>query len=230
MIVKTILLEKNLCSLLSERRDILGREDIMVLTVDTAEAALKAAVKEKADLLVVDIDMPEMGGDKLCSALRGEEAMKKTYIALACTGSKADMKRCEACGANTFLTKPFGADSFYKTVCRAFDLPERKGLRVLIKVQVEGRFKREPFFSTSRDISISGILFETDKVLARGDIIACSFYLPDTDRIDLRGEIARVSKSDLNLFNYGVKFLDIHSESYLSIASFIERTAATGPA
>lgn len=221
--MKKVIVEKEFYAVLDKRGDILGRSDLRVFAAATAEEALEIQKAEKADAVVVSLDIPGMGGDRLCSLLRAKEETKKIHIVLACGGSKSDFKRSEACGASACIITPVNPDALYSIICQALNIPERKGIRVLIKVQVEGRFKSEPFYCSSKDVSISGIFIETEKTLAKGDVLTCSFYLPDTDRIDARGEVVRVSKTDIEQYQYGVKFEAIEPESEAAIQAFINR-------
>jgi DNA-binding response OmpR family regulator len=68
------------------------------------EAILKAQ-KEKPDLLILDIVMPEMDGFEVCRKIR--EWSKVPIIMLSARKAEGDKEKCEACGANDYLTKPF---------------------------------------------------------------------------------------------------------------------------
>lgn len=222
--MKKILVQEGLLAAFEAHGSIFLKPEFKVLTAKTAEEALSIFRADKADLVIVDIDMPEMGGDGLCARIR-EESKRGPYIILVCSEKKADLQRCESCGANTYITRPPRAEVLYREACRALDIPERKGIRVLIKVTVHGLFKKEPFFCTSKDLSISGILIETDKVLARGDEIACSFYLPDAGRVDAEGEVVRVVHES-QAYNYGVRFVGLEPESETTIDTYVSMRKA----
>lgn len=220
-VVKKVLIENTLLPGMAAAREgsVLRRPDFRIFTTSSAEEALEMHRAEKMDLIVVTLDMPEMGGDRLCSLIRQDEVPGKVFVILVCSGKRPELMRCELCGASSYATGPEAA---MEKAARALGVPERKGLRVLVKVTVEGRFKTEPFYCTSRDVSISGILLETEKILARGDIITCSFYLPDADRIDARAEVVRIVRAE-DSYQYGVQFLELVSESMRTIEVFVGR-------
>lgn len=236
--MKKILIADEFLPDIQEHRGILGRANFQIFTAGTAEEALGLHRDERMDLIMVALDMPVMGGDGLCSAIRQDESPrqgksdmqeksdKKVYISLVCPGRKPELRRCESCGADSSVTSP---EALMEKVARVLGVPERRDKRVLIKVTVNGRFKTEPFFCTSGDVSVSGILLETEKTLARGDAITCSFFLPDAggaappaeNRIDAKGEVTRVVKAG-DCCNYGVRFLNLPPESREAMEAFVK--------
>lgn len=68
--------------------------------------ALEAIARSKPDLMVVDINMPEMNGIELISAVRADD--KITPIVVVTTqGSDEDVRRGLQAGATEYLIKPF---------------------------------------------------------------------------------------------------------------------------
>jgi DNA-binding response OmpR family regulator len=74
------------------------------LAVD-GEEALRMAEKEKPDLLILDIVMPEMDGFVVCRKIR--EWSSVPIIMLSAREGENDLEKCKACGADDYLTKPF---------------------------------------------------------------------------------------------------------------------------
>ncbi len=202
---------------------LLSRNNVRLFTAPTAEEALEIHRAERMDLIVADLDMPRMGGDKLCLSIRqGGDALNKVYVMIACSGRKDELRRLEKCGANTYIKKPFDLPHLLEVMGGLLAIPRRRDLRVLVKVTVHGKFRSESFFCASRDISASGLLVETDKTLAKGDTITCSFFLPDTERIIVDGEVVRVIRGKLNTYSYGVRFLAVSDKARTEIARFID--------
>ena len=71
----------------------------------------------------------------------------------------------------------------------------------------KGIFEKDIFFSIALNISASGILIETDKIMALGDKIKCTFMLQH--RIDVAGEVIRVVRKAQDIYHYGVRFFNI---------------------
>jgi CheY-like chemotaxis protein len=69
---------------------------------------LKLAKKEKPDLIILDIAMPEMDGYEVCRALKNCEETKDTPILMVTALALIqDKKKGIESGANGFVFKPF---------------------------------------------------------------------------------------------------------------------------
>jgi len=84
---------------------------------------------------------------------------------------------------------------------------KRERQRCRVKMFVMGEFGNNVFSSTAQNISASGMLVETEKILARGDTIVCSFVLQR--KMTISGEIVRVAPKKAGLYDYGVRFLNL---------------------
>jgi len=195
----------------------------MIFTATSAEEAIRIHRDERVDLVIADLEMGGMGGDGMCTAIRGDETLKKVSIIIYCFNKKSARERCEACGANACLTKPVNPEVLFQKVNDLLSICRRESLRVLIRVSVEGRAGDGYFFSTSKNISTTGILLETDKVLAKGDRITCSFFL-NTNQITANGEAVRVEEKKGELNQYGVKFIDLAPDAQILIEEFIKKS------
>jgi DNA-binding response OmpR family regulator len=76
-----------------------------VLTAADGEEAIRIAEKEKPDLIILDIVMPEMDGFAVCRKIR--ERSNLPIIMLSAREGENDKEKCVACGASDYLTKPF---------------------------------------------------------------------------------------------------------------------------
>ena len=108
-------------------------------------------------------------------------------------------------------------------VSRLLAIPDRQDYRVLLKVKVNGKSSSVPFFCYSYNISVSGMLIETEKILKKGDIIACSFFLPGAEQIVSEAEVIRTVKTENGLFQYGIKYINLGPGYKASIERFIKR-------
>lgn len=220
--MKKILLVADLVPVVEREKSVLSRSDVVIFTATSGEEALRIHREQKVDLIVSDLDMPGTGGDGLCSVIRRDDALKSVSIILVCLNRKSDIERYEASGANACLTKPLDMEELSRRVNQLLQIPVRESMRVLVKVSVKGEFRSDYFFAYSRNISVSGILLETDKVLVKGDRILCTFFLV-SDQVTADGEVARTMRKSLALNQYGVKFIDLPPEAKALIAEFIAR-------
>jgi PAS domain S-box-containing protein len=80
-----------------------------VTVAGTGLEALKALEKEKFDLVLMDVQMPEMDGLEATAAIREKEkstGFHQTVVALTAHAMKGDREKCLAGGMDGYLTKP----------------------------------------------------------------------------------------------------------------------------
>ncbi|MFP2934377.1 response regulator [Pyxidicoccus sp. 3LG] len=64
------------------------------------------------DLLVLDLNMPDIGGIEVVEFVRGQDRLRQLPIIIVTTrGDEASRTRALAAGANRFMTKPFTPDA-----------------------------------------------------------------------------------------------------------------------
>lgn len=86
--------------------------EMLVTQAASGFEALRILPRESFDVVVVDINMPDINGLELVSFMRRSEAHLTTPIILISTESgERDQARGLAIGANAFLSKPFSAEA-----------------------------------------------------------------------------------------------------------------------
>lgn len=81
-------------------------ESYQVITASDGEEALATAVRERPDLIVLDVMMPKISGFDVLDILRSTPETKDTkVIMMTALSQDADRQRGEALGANKYLIK-----------------------------------------------------------------------------------------------------------------------------
>ncbi|OIP26800.1 hypothetical protein AUK22_06255 [bacterium CG2_30_54_10] len=89
-------------------KDKLENAGFTVITATNGEEAVQAALREKPDLILLDVMMPKMNGFEACRKLRAEAAFANTPILLlTARGQEVDKKMGLEAGANEYISKPF---------------------------------------------------------------------------------------------------------------------------
>lgn len=87
----------------------LEQAGFQVTTALDGSSGLEAARREKPDLIILDIMLPEMDGLEVCRQLRREGATSTTSIMmLTAKGEEIDKVVGLEVGADDYITKPFG--------------------------------------------------------------------------------------------------------------------------
>jgi two-component system chemotaxis response regulator CheY len=80
------------------------------------EAIEKLSLKP-FDLVVLDLNMPDIGGIEVVEFIRGQDQLKRLPIVIVTTrGDEGSQARALGAGANRFLAKPFTPDAILKVV------------------------------------------------------------------------------------------------------------------
>ena len=91
---------------------ILRAEGYHVLFAENAEQALNSADKEKIDLILMDINLPDVDGYTLTNQMRQLPQLQKTPIlALTANVMKGDRERSLEAGCDGYIQKPVDVDT-----------------------------------------------------------------------------------------------------------------------
>lgn len=219
--MKKILLVNSVIDFHEKNGNFLDRADFHVLTASTGREALEVHRQERVNLIIADLEMPDMGGGKLCALARGDSHLAHVPILLVCGDTSQDLELAAQSGANAWIKKPITPDKFFEIIEQFLSASVRKDYRVLLKVIAHNDRDKTPFFCTSNNLSASGILFETDKLLNIGERITCSFFLPGACQIVVNGETVRCLPNKAGAYQYGVRFIDMATEFREEIEKFI---------
>jgi DNA-binding response OmpR family regulator len=89
-------------------RFLMEREGFQVEVAPTGEAALAALNQAPADLVLLDVMMPELDGFEVCQRIRNNPAWHQTkVIMLTAKGRDVERDKGLALGADAYVTKPF---------------------------------------------------------------------------------------------------------------------------
>ena len=103
---KKILLVEDDPAILLGLEDYLLAQSFDVVKADDGKAGYDLALKEKPDLILLDINLPSMDGIQVCRMLR-EQGFHNPIIILTSRGEKIDKVVGLEVGADDYVTKPF---------------------------------------------------------------------------------------------------------------------------
>ena len=109
--------------------DCLAGEGFRVLTAADGERGLERALKEKPDLILLDVMMPRLDGFAVCAELRrlGHTA---PVLMLTAKGQVRDRVNGLDAGADDYLVKPFSTDELLARVRALLRRAQRPGASV----------------------------------------------------------------------------------------------------
>ncbi|MEM9003829.1 MAG: response regulator [Cyanobacteria bacterium P01_F01_bin.86] len=104
-------------TVLSAIESFLDDKAFKVLRIDNPVSALMKIIRNKPDLILLDVTMPSLDGYELCSLLRRHTLFKQTPIIMV-TGNTGLIDRAKAklVGSSGYLTKPFTQPDLLKVI------------------------------------------------------------------------------------------------------------------
>jgi signal transduction histidine kinase len=106
---------------------LLQKEGLRTVAFPRGDAALKAAVKNPPDLILLDITMPEMNGFEVCERLKADDTLKDIpVIFISALSETADKVRAFRAGGVDYVTKPFQSEEVIARVSTHLALRRRE--------------------------------------------------------------------------------------------------------
>ena len=101
---------------------VLQMEGFQVLTADDGFEALTIARREHPIVAVLDVIMPRMGGDDVCTALRQDAELRSTFVILISALPPLEAEQiARQCDADLFLRKPLDHDVLIEIISSIFE-------------------------------------------------------------------------------------------------------------
>jgi CheY-like chemotaxis protein len=85
------------------------------LAAKTGQEALAVALARRPDLVLMDIQLPDMNGNDVIRSLRRQE-FTAPIVAISADRSPEDLERCRAAGANGHIGKPIDFAVFFERI------------------------------------------------------------------------------------------------------------------
>jgi DNA-binding response OmpR family regulator len=107
MIRKKILLADDSNTALMMERTLLAKNAYEVIVARDGREAVRQAVEESPDLIILDVVMPRMDGFEACREIRRLDATRTIPVIMVTTrGGGDDMENGFEVGCNDYVTKP----------------------------------------------------------------------------------------------------------------------------
>jgi len=116
---------------------VLQKQGHTVVIAGNGRTALEAVARELFDVVLMDVQMPDMNGFEATAAIRAREQITRRrtpIIALTAHAMKGDRERCLEAGMDAYVTKPIRSDELFAAIAavvrgaeEAFELEDGSG-------------------------------------------------------------------------------------------------------
>jgi DNA-binding response OmpR family regulator len=108
-------------------QEMLQAKGYRVLAFPGGKMALSAAAKNPPDLILLDINMPEMNGFEVCERLKADEALKEIPVLfISALTETTDKVKAFSVGGVDYVTKPFQFEEVHARVQTHLELVRQK--------------------------------------------------------------------------------------------------------
>jgi CheY-like chemotaxis protein len=198
---------------------LLGKRGHEVVVVSTGIEALEALERDKFDLVLMDVQMPQMGGFEATAAIREREratgSPRVRIVAMTAHAMSGDRERCLACGMDGYLSKPIEPHALFAAVEQA---PIVTASLAPVSADV---FDRTDALARLGDDE--GLLSEVQRLF----VDACRAHLAAIRAATERGDLAGLGEEAHNLKGAA---LNLSARRLADAASMLERAAREGRA
>lgn len=226
--MKKILLVEGTMPLEGLSGSLFRRRECVLEVASSAAEALESAEASRPDLVLHDDRVKDMPPADFVTALRSLSGEPIPVIAFVARDDEDAASALERAGANAVVERPAEEIALNAKMCDLLDISLRRHLRTFVKIKVDATFGGATHFATISNISLGGVLVDSEKPIDMGQIIKLSFFLPGDDvPITVIGKVVRQASPDRHA--YGCEFLDLSDEQLQRVHEFVTAIEADPP-
>jgi DNA-binding response OmpR family regulator len=218
--VKKVLLTSSSKAFLGRNVNLLADKGFQFFTAATGSETIKLHQEYLFDLILSELELEDMDGCKLCAEVRKTEHSHPVSVVLICSDTAECLEKVEQSGATAILLRPIKPTQLLVTIGSIINMQLARSKRVEFNAEVLCTQQGLEFSCVSHDISVTGILLETEHKLSLGDQISCQFKLFDSSQAHTEGVVTRCISPQGKML-YGVKFIDIPSPNRSAIGKYV---------
>ena len=225
---KDLLLVDDTELFLAMEKSFLERREFILHTAKSGMEALETARSIEPDLILLDLHMPDLSGDQVCSRLREDPRFKSTPIVIATSEkNRPTLNKCIEAGCDTILPKPFNKEMLVRTILEVLVVAQRQWRRVEVLIPCTVRVGEEELECMIRNISEGGAFIEVGIPLERDSILELDFVLPHANYTVSAQVTVRWASNFLRMTAHagmGVEFLTVTQVERDLIRNLVDTT------
>lgn len=134
-----------------------------MISASNGREGLEMAERERPDLVITDLHMPEMSGAELCRAIKDDPAISNLPVIILTSDSNPEnLEACHEAGCDAILKKPYKKGEIIENVRKYIKILCREHARASVGLDVFYSFEEETYSAIVTDISSGGMFIRTD--------------------------------------------------------------------
>lgn len=212
--IAKILLVDDLKLTLEIAKSALVNSGAAIITANDGAEALSRVKKERPDLVLMDLFMPEMNGDECCKLIKEDPSI--SHIPIVLMSSAARLNRLDKATISLCvgtLRKPFSKSEFLEKVQEHADIKCRKNPRLPVSFDVSFKHNEKILRGRMTNLSHGGIFIESEHVVPKGAKVDIAVACKKAGLFELFGKVAwsginSKQSGPQQSGGMGIKFLD----------------------
>ena len=223
MLKKRVLIVDSVTKFLSEEL-FHNNVGIRTFTAFSNDEVLDIHRRHKMNLIIHDTGLQGMSSARLCHTIRKDKALCNVFLITVCSDERSAKEVDATCEVDSIFVKPLRPELIKLKAYQFLTVYPRASYRTVVTINVRNREETLSFLGKSENISATGMLLQSDKVLFMDDLVTCSFFLPSGTRIRTGGRVVRYEPhpSTSGLHRYGIKFAHTSSDTKFIVDSFVK--------
>jgi len=219
----TVLIADDLKFFLEVESTYLKRGGFQVLTAASGAEAVAVASKEHPQLVLLDLEMPEMDGAAACAAMRKIPALALTPIIIMSAGGTPETRdRCRRAGCTEFVPKPEKPEDLLGVVARILKIKSRSAERITVVFEVVGATGTHQVVGRATNLSAAGLMIESAAPLPVGAILTIEFFLHRSHhQVRTEVEVIRAEHGSDGAYRAGVRFTALSQADQEQILEYV---------
>ena len=212
-----ILLADDMKSFLDLGRSFLSRAECELHTAANGIEAVRLALRLRPDLILLDIEMPEMTGIEACRIIKSNPDIASTpVIIITATDRMEDARKA---GADDFARKPIDEIKFLNLIKQHVKIKERYEPRVPFTAEIRLLNGLGELAAVAQDLSPTGMAMKLPNPPLIGELLTARFAVPLSEGLQqIQTSCIVVRYLDKGM---AVRFYEMTSGASLALQDFL---------
>jgi len=168
------------------------------LTATSGRQALEVLERERPDILLLDLFMPDMNGAEVCAQLRQIPAWQHLpVIMVTSAGKEEEIRRCLEAGCDDYVTKPVNRKELLEKINRLLgEVKYRTEPRLPVSFPAVVTINSQQETAYVLDLSTSGAFIQTEVLSPVGTSLLLQLTLPEVGDVAVAARVRRVEMGE----------------------------------